>query len=152
MNSPDFDPSPRSEPQPPARRPPLSPPATDEAADAWIESVLRDGLDSYLDDDGFTARVTAQLPAARPRPVWLRPLVLGTGACAGVLLSGLAARQIDVVQGTDSLLRQLGFLSRPLRWGALDLDLTGGQALLLAVCAAMAVAACARAWRTVLHF
>ena len=55
--------------------------------DEMLDRQLREAV-PYIDDDGFTARVIASLPAARREPRWLRALIvlglalLGTGvAC-----------------------------------------------------------------------
>jgi hypothetical protein len=52
--------------------------------DETLDRQLRDAV-PYINDDGFTARVIASLPAARREPRWLRALIvlglalLGTG-------------------------------------------------------------------------
>jgi hypothetical protein len=52
--------------------------------DKTLDRQLRDAA-PYIDDDGFTARVMAKLPAARREPQWLRAMIvvglalLGTG-------------------------------------------------------------------------
>jgi hypothetical protein len=43
--------------------------------DQTLDRQLREAM-PYIDDDGFTARVMARLPAVRPRPQWLRAMVL----------------------------------------------------------------------------
>lgn len=59
--------------------------------DETLDRQLREAV-SYIDDDGFTARVMVRLPAARREPRWLRAMVLlglallGTGVA--YLLSG----------------------------------------------------------------
>ena len=52
--------------------------------DETLDRQLREAV-PYINDDGFTARVVAKLPAARREPQWLRALIvlglalLGTG-------------------------------------------------------------------------
>src|SRR5882757_7437774 len=52
--------------------------------DETLDRQLREAV-PYINDDGFTARVLARLPAARPEPQWLRAMIvlglalLGTG-------------------------------------------------------------------------
>ena len=55
--------------------------------DETLDRQLREAV-PYINDDGFTARVIARLPAARREPQWLRAMIvlglalLGTGiAC-----------------------------------------------------------------------
>jgi hypothetical protein len=43
--------------------------------DETLDRQLRDAA-PYIDDDGFTARVLAKLPAARRQPLQLRTLIL----------------------------------------------------------------------------
>jgi len=58
----------------------------------------------YINDDGFTARVIARLPATRREPQWLRAMIvlglalLGTGVA--YLLSGGVIRQ-GLIQMAD---------------------------------------------------
>ena len=54
--------------------------------DETLDRQLREAA-PYIDDDGFTARVMAKLPAARREPRWLRAMVL---LGLTVLGSGLA--------------------------------------------------------------
>jgi hypothetical protein len=67
--------------------------------DDWLEQALRGEVREhragYLDDDGFTARVMAALPAAvAPLPTWRRPAVAAIWAVAAaglaVALPGVA--------------------------------------------------------------
>jgi hypothetical protein len=60
-----------------------------DAADDWLDDVLRDAgreyRADYLADDGFTQSVMARLPEAAALPAWRRPAVillwaLGIGA------------------------------------------------------------------------
>jgi hypothetical protein len=52
--------------------------------DETLDRQLREAV-PYIDDDGFTARVIARLPATRREPRWLRAMIvlglalLGTG-------------------------------------------------------------------------
>jgi hypothetical protein len=43
--------------------------------DETLDRQLREAA-PYIDDDGFTARVMARLPAARPQRRWLRAMIL----------------------------------------------------------------------------
>src|SRR5256885_13368418 len=43
--------------------------------DETLDRQLREAA-PYIDDDGFTARVMARLPAARREPRWLRAMIL----------------------------------------------------------------------------
>ena len=64
--------------------------------DDTLDRQLREAV-PYINDDGFTARVIASLPAARGEPQWLRAMIvlglalLGTGVA--YLLSGGVIRQ-----------------------------------------------------------
>jgi len=59
--------------------------------DETLDRQLRETM-PYIDDEGFTARVMAKLPAARREPRWLRTMIflglalLGSGSA--YLLSG----------------------------------------------------------------
>ena len=57
----------------------------------WIESLLRAdarrGEADYVDDDGFTARVMAAIPAPVALPAWRKPLLAGVWATAGIGLA-----------------------------------------------------------------
>ena len=53
--------------------------------DLTLDQRLREAA-SYIDDDGFTARVVARLPAPRQQPVALRaPILLGLTLLSSVL-------------------------------------------------------------------
>jgi hypothetical protein len=71
--------------------------------DDTLDRQLRDAV-PYINDDGFTARVIARLPAAQREPQWLRAMIvlglalLGTGVA--YLLSGGVIRQ-GLIQMTD---------------------------------------------------
>src|SRR5262245_18916518 len=66
--------------------------------DETLDRQLREAV-PYINDDGFTARVIARLPAVRREPQWLRPLIviglalLGTGVAyvigGGVVREGI---------------------------------------------------------------
>ena len=43
--------------------------------DETLDRQLREAA-PYIDDDGFTARVMARLPAAQREPRWLRAMIL----------------------------------------------------------------------------
>jgi len=64
-----------------------------DAEDAWIERLLTTSAadDSYVADDGFTARVLADLPSRQvtSRTRWIVPLMSVLGFLVGLgLLSG----------------------------------------------------------------
>ncbi len=73
-----------------------------DAGDDWLDAALRqDGLAhraGYLDDDGFTARVMAGLPAPATLPAWRKPVlgVLWGAAGIGIALA-LPGTAIDIV-------------------------------------------------------
>ena len=64
--------------------------------DEMLDRQLREAV-LYIDDDGFTARVMARLPAAPREPRWLRAMVLLglalLGSGVAYLLSGGLIRQ-----------------------------------------------------------
>lgn len=70
--------------------------------DARLEAWLRSDSEA-LPDDGFSARVLAALPPARPSFAWRRTLLVAAGAAlgyalalaAGASVSGLAAAALD---------------------------------------------------------
>ena len=59
-----------------------------DAGDDWLDAALRaDGREhraDYLDDDGFTARVMAELPAPATLPAWRKRALIALWAAAGV--------------------------------------------------------------------
>jgi hypothetical protein len=71
--------------------------------DETLDRQLREAV-PYINDDGFTARVMATLPAQRSEPQWLRAMIvlglalLGTGIA--YLLSGGVIRE-GLVQIAD---------------------------------------------------
>src|SRR6266705_2476543 len=54
--------------------------------DETLDRQLRETV-PYIDDDGFTARVMASLPAARPESGWLRAAILLGLALIGIELA-----------------------------------------------------------------
>jgi len=77
--------------------------------DDWLESLLRahSREQDYVADDGFTARVSAALPAAAGPPAWRRPALAALWGIAGVglvaALPGTAAQlaysALDLIAG-----------------------------------------------------
>jgi hypothetical protein len=59
-----------------------------DTGDDWLDAALRgDGLAhraEYVDDDGFTARVMAGLPAPATLPAWRKPVLALLWAAAGI--------------------------------------------------------------------
>lgn len=56
-----------------------------EISDEWLDRQLRETA-PYIEDDGFTARVLAHLPALRPRHQFLRTFILvGASSLASAL-------------------------------------------------------------------
>jgi hypothetical protein len=105
--------------------------------DDWLDRALADAgrehRAAYLDDDGFTARVAAALPAPATLPAWRKPAIalLWTAAAAGVALA-LPSALFDL--GYDAV-RLLA--SRPVSLGNI---LTGMVGLGVATWAAAAIA------------
>lgn len=65
----------------------------------WLDGKLREAV-PYIDDDGFTARVIASLPATtRREPQWLRAMIV-----LGLALIGTAMAYF--LSGGGSLVRQ----------------------------------------------
>ena len=72
-----------------------------DAADDWLDGLLRaDGREhraQYVDDDGFTARVMAALPAPVTLPAWRKPALAALWAATGLGLAfSLPAAFYDV--------------------------------------------------------
>ena len=73
--------------------------------DETLDRQLREAV-PYINDDGFTTRVIARLPAARPEPQWLRAMIvlglalLGTGIAYFLSGGGSFVRQ-GVIQIAD---------------------------------------------------
>ena len=73
--------------------------------DETLDLQLREAV-SYINDDGFTARVMATLPAARREPQWLRAMIviglalIGTAMAYFLSGGGTFVRQ-GVVQIAD---------------------------------------------------
>ena len=68
----------------------------------WLDDVLRaEGREhraSYMDDDGFTARVMSALPAPVTLPAWRRPMLIALWATAGIAVAfALPAPVFDFV-------------------------------------------------------
>ena len=84
-----------------------------DAGDDWLDDLLRaDGREhraAYVDDDGFTARLMAALPAPATLPAWRKPALTALWAGAGI---GIAlALPWTVVDVAHELLRVI--LSQP---------------------------------------
>jgi hypothetical protein len=66
-------------------------PPTDMTGADWLDRLLCEDAnahrEAYVDDDGFTAQVMAQLPAPVVAPVWRRPAIV---ALWGLAAAGLA--------------------------------------------------------------
>jgi hypothetical protein len=79
-----------------------SPRSRPDAGDDWLDALLRaDGREhraDYVDDDGFTARVLATLPASPVAlPAWRKPALAALWAVAGVGIAfALPATATDV--------------------------------------------------------
>jgi len=107
------------------------------ANDDWLDKALadvgREHRADYVDDDGFTARVAAALPAPATLPAWRKPAItlLWTAAAAGVALA-LPSALLDL--GYDAV-RLLA--NRPVSLGNI---LTGMVGLGLTTWAAAVVA------------
>ena len=107
------------------------------ADDDWLDRALadvgREHRAAYLDDDGFTARVAAALPAPATLPAWRKPAIalLWTAAAAGVALA-LPSALFDLGYDAARLLA-----SRPVSLGNI---LTGMVGLGVATWAAAAIA------------
>jgi len=56
--------------------------------DDWLDAALRaEGVEhraDYLADDGFTARVMAELPVPETLPAWRTPVLIVLWVCAGI--------------------------------------------------------------------
>jgi hypothetical protein len=71
--------------------------------DDTLDRQLRDAV-PYIDDDGFTARVMAKLPATRREPRWLRPMILlGATALGSAVAYSLSGGGRFVRQGVIEL-------------------------------------------------
>ena len=64
---------------------------TSDQDDDWLEAALRaDGSEhraTYLEDDGFTARLMSALPPPSAFPAWRKPALTALWAVAGVGLA-----------------------------------------------------------------
>ena len=100
---------------------------TDHATDAdddWLDAVLRaDGREhraAYLDDDGFTARVMAALPAPATLPAWRKPALTRSGPAAGIGIAfALPAAVVDVAHEIAA--------RDPRAAGVVDRQIAGGR-------------------------
>ena len=65
-----------------------TPRTSDDAGRDWLDRLLADDAradrDSYVADDGFTARVMMALPALPALPAWRRPAVLALWGVAAI--------------------------------------------------------------------
>jgi hypothetical protein len=66
--------------------------------DETLDRQLREAV-PYIDDDGFTARVIARLPAARQEPQWLRAMIVLGLALIGIAMACLIGGGHIVRQG-----------------------------------------------------
>jgi len=79
-----------------------SPRSGSDAGDDWLDTLLRtdarEHRADYLDDDGFTARVMAALPAPPAAlPAWRKPALAALWAAAGIGIAfALPATATDV--------------------------------------------------------
>jgi len=62
----------------------------------WLDNVLKDEP-RYIDDDGFTARVLATLPAKRQRR-WIRPVIIGLASLAGIAIAFSVSPPAELVK------------------------------------------------------
>ena len=71
-------------------------------ADDWLDGLLRDSArehDTYIGDDGFTARVMTALPARDVAPAWRKPAVTALwGAAAVAVAFALPGAAFDVAR------------------------------------------------------
>ena len=79
-----------------------APQARTDAGDDWVDALLRtDGREhraDYIDDNGFTARVMAALPASATLPAWRKPALVALWAVAGIGIAfALPGTASDVV-------------------------------------------------------
>jgi hypothetical protein len=80
-----------------------------DAAPDWLEQALRsDGVEHrlrHVDDDGFTARVMARLPAPATLPAWRRPVIALLWLCAAAVAAvGAPGLFEDAFRNTVALL------------------------------------------------
>lgn len=95
---------------------------SDHQGDAWIGRVLASdaAADPYVEDDGFSARVLAQLPprTVRSRTRWVVPLMSVVAFLVGLgLLSGgenLSTRLAELVSQDSISIRALLAVFLPL--------------------------------------
>jgi hypothetical protein len=77
--------------------------------DPWLEQALAQDAalhrDTYIDDDGFTAKVMEELPAPAALPRWRKPALAGLWTLAGVgIASALPGTMLDVAREMFRLL------------------------------------------------
>jgi hypothetical protein len=111
-----------------------NPPDPAAAADDWLDAALvadaREHRDGYLADDGFTARVVAQLPPpAVSVPAWRRPAVaaLWTAAAIGAAIALPGALQ-DVAREGFRVLGALPVSTSGIAAGVVALAMTSWAA------------------------
>ncbi len=77
------------------------------SGDDWMEDLLRRdaavSAQGYVADEGFTARVMANLPPPATLPAWRRPALAALWASAGIGMA--AALPSAVMDATHELLR-----------------------------------------------
>ena len=73
--------------------------------DATLEAAAQEHRAVYVADDGFTANVMAQLPAAPTLPAWRRPVIAMLWLLAGAVgLAALPGAFDDAFRGSVALL------------------------------------------------
>ncbi len=75
-----------------------------DTGDDWLDGLLRaDGREhraAYADDNGFTARLMAALPAPAALPAWRKPALAALWASAGIGIAvALPGAVFDVAHG-----------------------------------------------------
>ena len=82
----------------------MTTPGDNMSASDWLDDVLR-AQDSYIADDGFTARVMSALPVPAALPKWRKPAVAALWAIAATGLAIAAPGAVlDVARETYRLL------------------------------------------------
>jgi hypothetical protein len=88
----------------------ITSPHEDASRDDWLESLIKADAaatrDSYITDDGFTARVMAALPAPlQSLPAWRKPVVIALWAIAAAGLAiAVPGAMLDVAREAYRLL------------------------------------------------
>jgi hypothetical protein len=80
------------------------------STDNWLDRRLREAA-PYIDDNGFTRRVLASLPAPKPRREWLRTIIL-----IGITLLGSALAYVLSGGGRFITVEMLRLASLPALW------------------------------------